>query len=48
LNKGVKPSTKPILPIVWYWFVLLAVQDNDLSSTLPMQTHQLHYLASRM
>jgi len=46
LNKGVKPSAKPTLPIGWHWFTLHAVQA-DYSSKLPTQTHQLHYLASR-
>jgi len=47
LNKGVKLSTKPILLIGWHWFPLLAVQPYNLSSALPTQTHQLHYIVSR-
>jgi len=47
LNNGVKPSTKPTLPIDWLGFALLAIQTYNLSSKLPTQTHQLHYLASR-
>ena len=33
--------------IGWVSFTLLAVQANNLNSTLPTQTHQLHHLASR-
>ena len=43
----VKLSTKPALPIGWFWFTLLAVQASNLGSKLPTQTHQLHCLASK-
>jgi len=47
LNKGVKPSTKPTLPIGWHWFTVLAVQACNMCFELPTKTYQLHYLASR-
>jgi len=48
LNKRVKPSPKPILPIGWHCFTtLLAVQTYNLSYESLMQTYQLHYLESR-
>jgi len=39
LNKWVKPSLKPTLPIGWHWFTtLLVVQAYNLSSELPTPT----------
>jgi len=40
LNKQVKFSTKPTLPICWFWFTLLAVQAYNLSfHKWPTQAH---------
>jgi len=43
-----RACTKPPLPIDWHWLTLLALQGYNLSSKLITQTHQLHYLVSRM
>jgi len=32
LNKGVKPSTKPTLPVSWHGFTLLTLQAYHLNS----------------
>jgi len=47
LNKEVKPSTKPLLPMGCHWFTLFAVEGYTLNSELPTQTHQLHHCSSR-